>query len=91
MKKEDDGLDVIKVYTGEERFSPVDYHSFSIGGFTYTTKIQRDETPEEAFSRAWAFLQRMKKEKFPEARNDFYERMRKSRPTQQDRQRFDEE
>lgn len=82
MVIEQDKLDAdyISVYVGEERFSPLDYHSFGFGGFRYTTAIQPGETEEQAFTRAWDFLSKMKREKFLEARNDFYKRLGLSRP-----------
>ena len=51
--------DRITVYWGTEKLSPVQYNSFEHGGFHYTTTIQESETPEEAFTRAWNFLDKM--------------------------------
>ena len=83
--------DRITVTASEERFSPVNYHTFAIGGFTYTTSVREDETAEQAFNRAWSFLQRMKKEKFKEVRDDFYERLLASRPNASDQSKFNAE
>jgi hypothetical protein len=72
--------DVIRVTSLSERFSPLEFHSFGIGDFTYTTRVKPDETPEQAFDRAWKFLNEMKKTKFLEARDGFYERLKLSGP-----------
>lgn len=69
----------IRVYVGEERFSPIEYHSFSIGGFGFTTQIKPGETPEQAFERAFEFLQAMKKKHFAAVRADFFDRFNDSR------------
>ncbi len=76
--------DRITVFAGEEKFSPVQYHSFAIGGYSYTTTIRGDETPEEAFTRAWSFLSQMKRNAFAEARADFYARLKGSQPTNEE-------
>lgn len=76
--------DIIRVYVGEEKFTPFSYHSFSIGGFSFSTTVRPGETEEEAFTRAWAFLQKMKQDKFKEARDDFYSRMKASMPKDED-------
>jgi hypothetical protein len=46
----------ITVTWAEERFSPVQYNSFGVGPFTYTTRVRPGETFDDAFRRAHAKL-----------------------------------
>jgi hypothetical protein len=83
-QEQDARPDVVRVFVGEEKFSPFSYHSFSIGGWSFTTTIRAGESEEDAFKRGWDFLQKMKRERFKEARDAFYERLKASRPTEED-------
>jgi superfamily II DNA or RNA helicase len=41
---------------GEELFTPRQFNSFRVGPFTYTTKVRRGESVEQAYSRALTFV-----------------------------------
>jgi hypothetical protein len=69
-----EALEEITVHWSEERFAPMPYNSFAHGNFFYKTKIKPDETAEEAFERAFAFLDKMARKTFLKKRDGFYER-----------------
>lgn len=76
-KKDDvtiSGNEEITVCWSEEKFSPIAYNSFGIGGFYFRTKIQPDETPEQAFDRGWEFLDKMARKHFASKLKGFNER-----------------
>lgn len=54
-----DGQMVIKVQWGPETFTPVAYHTVVIGPFSCEVHVRQGETEEQAFTRAWSFLDRM--------------------------------
>lgn len=70
--------DKITVYWGMEKLSPIQYQPFEFGGFHYTTSIREGETEEQAFERAYTFLDNMAKKQFPSKLKDFKERLREA-------------
>lgn len=82
--------DTLTVFVGQEKFSPVQFHSFAIGGHSATTTIQEGETAEEAFNRVRDFLSRKKREEFVVERKDYYERLFQSRPQPAEERRMQE-
>lgn len=66
--------DLITVTWGEEKFSPVQYHSFAVGPFSITSKLLPGETYEMAYTRLWNHLDNIARTCFIMKRNDFYRR-----------------
>ena len=64
--------DTLEVTLGEETFTPIPYNTFKVGPFIYKTVVQDNETDEEAFDRAYGFLERMARKSFIKKRNDFF-------------------
>lgn len=48
--------EAIRVVWGEQLIAPRQYNNFKIGPFEMTTTVRDDETDEQAFDRAYAFL-----------------------------------
>jgi hypothetical protein len=67
--------DTVTVTWSEERFAPVQYHSFGIGPFWMTTKIRPDETPEQAMERAYTALDAVARRLYSQKRKGFFERL----------------
>lgn len=65
--------DTITVTWGEELYAPYRYNHFKVGPFTYTTTVQDGETPEQAFTRAYKFLEAHVEKVFLRKRNQFKE------------------
>jgi hypothetical protein len=73
----------ITISFSEERFAPVQYHSFAFGGLFYRTHVREGETPEQAFERGWEFLESCAIRQFKAKRDGFWQRYRESMsPTQ---------
>ena len=73
----------ITISFGEEKFSPVQYHSFTFGGLFYRADVREGETPEQAFERGWKFLESCAIKQFKAKRDGFWQRYRESMsPTQ---------
>ena len=66
--------DTITVTYGKELFAPIQYHSFEIGPFTYTTQIQENEDAEIAATRAYAFLMKVARATFVTKMTEFKQR-----------------
>lgn len=66
--------ETITVAFGEERFAPVQYESFTFGGIYYKTQVRQGETPEQAFDRAWNFVNECAKKQYIAKRDGFWER-----------------
>jgi len=71
-----DERDIIEVTRGAETFSPVDYHSFSIGPLRMTTRVGALETPEQAYDRAFKYLEAMARKQYVERATNFANRMK---------------
>ena len=69
-----DDSDRITVTWGMEKHSPLRFESLEYGGFFYSTKIKDGETPEQAFERAYAFLQNLARKHFSAAVDDYTQR-----------------
>lgn len=69
-----DEPETITVAFGEERFAPVQYESFTFGGIYYKTTVRAGETPEQAFDRAWSFVEACAKRQYIAKRDGFWER-----------------
>ena len=68
--------DTITVTYGAQKFSPVQYQLFDVGPFSMTTTVKPDETPEQAYARAYAFLAGCAKAAFATAKVEFLQRVR---------------
>ena len=68
--------ETITVSFGEERFAPVQYESFTFGGIYYKTQVREGETPDQAFDRAWNFVNECAKRQFVAKRDGFWDRHR---------------
>jgi hypothetical protein len=64
-------LDEVTVFFGEQKFSPVQYQSFSVGPFIMKTKVRPGESPEDAMARAYAALEKHARAIWPQARDGF--------------------
>lgn len=64
----------ITVTWGEETFSPIPFNSFRTGPFSLTTTVRDDESTEQAFDRAWAFLDAYARKQYVAKRAAFLER-----------------
>jgi hypothetical protein len=64
-------LDKVTVCFGEEKFAPVQYHSFGIGPFFMTTTVRAGETPEEAMLRAHRACEAVARKIYPGKRDAF--------------------
>lgn len=70
--------ETITVAFGEEKFAPIQYESFSFGSIYYKTQVRPGETSEEAFDRAWKFVESCAKKQFIAKRDGFWERHQES-------------
>lgn len=50
----------------EERYSPIQYQTFGVGPFSYTTEVREGETPEQAMDRARDFVKALAKKEYLE-------------------------
>lgn len=48
---------VVTATWGEERFCPVQYNTFGVGPFSFTTTVREGETPEQALQRAYGVVE----------------------------------
>jgi hypothetical protein len=64
--------ETITVTFGAQTFSPVQYHKFDVGPFSYTTVIQPGETIQEAYDRAYGWLRKLASQNFIQQRAEFY-------------------
>jgi hypothetical protein len=69
-------IDEVTVTYGAQKFSPIQFHTLDIGPFTMTTPVGPNETPEEAFGRAYAFLERQARAAFKAVLPEYMERAR---------------
>lgn len=49
--------DEITLFYPEQKFNPYPYTTFGVGGMFYKTFVKPDETPEQAATRGWKFLE----------------------------------
>ncbi len=75
MERDSEAGAEIEVVWAEQRFSPVQFHSFGVGPFACTVRVERGETPEEAFDRGVRFLRACARRAYPQARDDFFAAM----------------
>ena len=68
--------DKITVVWGEETFFPVMATGFRMGPYSIETEVRPGETPEQAFKRAWDFLEAQALMMFAAKRNNFQARMK---------------
>jgi hypothetical protein len=68
--------DVITVVYGQQKFAPVQYHSFDIGPFSMSTTPRPGETYEQAYERAYGFLESCAKNAYKSALAAFLLRVR---------------
>lgn len=66
--------DEIRVTWGEETFNVGQYSSFKVGPFSMMTKVRPNETPEQAYHRAWKVLESQADAMFIAKRNAFHAR-----------------
>lgn len=64
----------ISVYYPEQLFSPVPYNSFRCGNLWYKTIVLPGETREDAYDRAWTYLNKLVENQFIDCRRQFWER-----------------
>jgi hypothetical protein len=67
------GTQITVVYS-EQRFAPVQYHSFGIGPFTTVVTVADGETGMEAFIRGYTFLQACARAIYTATKQDFMDR-----------------
>lgn len=67
-------LDTITVSYPNQKFSPYRYHNFDVGGIFYKTIVKPGETPEEAYERAWDFVDKMARDQYIKVSKAFKER-----------------
>lgn len=65
--------DKISVTAGQETFSPIPYHSFTIGPVTIETTIADGETMEQAYERAYALAAKLLKSQYEPKLEEFFE------------------
>jgi hypothetical protein len=75
---ERDAGDLVSVTWGAEKFSPVQYHTFDLGPFSYTTKVRPGETPAEAAQRAYKVCERIARETYVDKRDEFLRNVREA-------------
>ena len=68
--------DTVSYTWGEERYSPIQYQTFGVGPFTYTTEVRDGETPEEAMDRARDFVKAEAKKSYNDKCRTFPARVR---------------
>ena len=66
-------MDIVTVVWGKELIAPVQYNNFEVGPFTMTTEVLPHETPEEAWARAYGFLDRQARASYAEKLKTFRE------------------
>lgn len=64
----------ISVYYPEQLFSPAPYNSFRCGNLWYKTVVMPGETKEEAYERAWKFVEQMVREQYVRTKKEFWDR-----------------
>lgn len=65
---------IIFVQYPEQTFAPHQYNNFRVGGMSYQTFIKEGETPEDAYKRAWDFLEAMSRLQYIKAHQLYWER-----------------
>jgi hypothetical protein len=70
--------DYILVSWSEERYSPIDYHSFGVGPFSAKVYLSPGEAPEQKVKEAHAALDRVAQEVFKEKLRGFLARAREA-------------
>jgi hypothetical protein len=68
--------DTITVVWGEEKFSPVQYNSFAVGGSSVTVRVRQGESPKQAHDRAWRMLESMAADEVKAKTAGFVERLK---------------
>lgn len=63
---------------GEERFSPVQYNTFGVGPFSFTTVVREGETAEQAMIRAYAVVKSTAEKFFDLKCTEFLESVRRA-------------
>jgi hypothetical protein len=63
--------DKLTVVFGQQKFAPVQYHIIDIGPFTVETTVKPGETDEQAYARAYTFLEAQAKKAFKAALPEF--------------------
>lgn len=67
--------ETVTVVYGEENFFPAKYQGFTVGPYTYTTKVKLGETPDNAVLRANKVLHDLADALFTRKRNAFIARL----------------
>lgn len=69
------GVKSIRVTWGEEVIQPVQYNGFRIGGLELQIDLLPGESPEMAYERGWAILDRIGRKQFELKLKGFAERL----------------
>lgn len=75
----DEGVQTIELCTGEEVYSPMQYHSFRCGGHKVTITPRAGESFEEAAERGMKMLADLTDKEFEHRLQKFRERYRESK------------
>lgn len=67
--------DKIKIVWGEETYFPIKATGFRVGPYSIETEIRPDETPAQAFQRAWDILEAQALMIFLQKRAGFQDRV----------------
>jgi len=70
--------DEIEVSWGPELFTPIQYHTITVGPFRVKIHIQPGETEGAAFSRGWKYLDRMGRQAYQDALPAFLDRCKQA-------------
>lgn len=68
--------DLVTANWGAEKCSPVQYHTFDVGPFSYTTKVRAGETPAEAGMRAYKVRENLADLTYVQKRDEFLRNVR---------------
>jgi hypothetical protein len=70
----DPGDEVTACYP-EQKFSPVQYHTFSVGGYFVKTHVRQGETGAQALARAYGVAEKFARAEFTKARDEYLDRV----------------
>lgn len=68
--------DEVRVQIGPEVFSPIRYHTFTVGPVSVSTKVRPGESAEEAHVRAWSIAEVAFEAQFSTCLQQFLDRVR---------------
>lgn len=75
-KKQDlDPGDEVTAFYPEQKFSPVQYHTFSVGGYYVKTHVRPGETGQQALARAYGVAEGFARAEFTKARDEYLDRI----------------